>query len=74
LLCIHLDPELNKFQKWGQSIFAILIPIFGPCFVLHTVNVHSPKVIEKIYIPLPFKSIVIPSTKIRKSRPSGKSE
>jgi hypothetical protein len=27
-----------------------------------------------MYIPLPFKSIVIPSTKIRKTRPGGKSE
>lgn len=74
LLCIHLDPELDKVQKWGQSIFAILIPILGPCFVLHTVNDHSPKVIEKMYIPWPFKSIVIPSTKIHKSGPGSNGE
>ena len=74
LLCIHLDPELDKVQKWGQSIFAMLIPILGPCFVLHTVNDHSPKIIEKIYIPWPFKAIVIPSNKIHKSGPGNNGE
>ena len=59
LLCAYLDPELRPTQKLSQSIFIILVPIFGAVIVLKVVNDHAPGVIERFYIPWPLRSLVL---------------
>ncbi len=58
LLCLFLDPELEKIQRWGQSVVVILIPYIGAAFILKLINDHSPEVVSKFFIPWPFKNMV----------------
>jgi hypothetical protein len=58
ILCLFLDPELEAIQRWGQTIFVLLVPFFGAALVLILVNGHSPEVISRFYIPWPFRGLV----------------
>jgi uncharacterized membrane protein YgcG len=58
ILCLFLDPELEPIQRWGQTVFIILIPFFGAALVLKLVKDHSPDVIGRFYIPWPFRGLV----------------
>ena len=59
LLCVMLDPELNRVQRWGQSVVVILVPIIGPLLILKLVNDHSPEVVSRFYIPWPFRQVIL---------------
>ena len=65
MVCILLDPELTRAQKIGQTVFAIIVPIIGPVFVLYIVNTHSPEVIKRLYLPWPLRDMIIGEEKIR---------
>ena len=58
-LCVYLDPDLDSVQRVGQTIVILIIPIVGPLFVLHIVNTHSPDTIRRLYIPWPFRDMVL---------------
>ena len=59
ILCVVLDPDLDKVQRWGQSLFVVLIPFIGATFILKIVNEHSPEVVQRFYIPWPFRNMVL---------------
>jgi uncharacterized membrane protein YgcG len=59
ILCLFLDPDLEPIQRWGQIIIVILLPLIGASIILKLVNDHSPEVINKFYIPWPFKGLVL---------------
>ena len=53
LLCLFLDPDLAPIQRWGQSVFILLVPFLGASFALLLIKSHSPEVVAKFYIPWP---------------------
>lgn len=59
ILCLFLDPDLEPIQRWGQMIIVILLPYIGASIILKLVNDHSPEVIDKFYIPWPFRNLVL---------------
>jgi uncharacterized membrane protein YgcG len=59
ILCLFLDPDLEPIQRWGQMLIVILIPYFGASIILKLVNDHSPEVIDRFYIPWPFRNLVL---------------
>ena len=59
ILCLFLDPDLEPIQRWGQMIIVILLPYIGASIILKLVNDHSPEVIDKFYIPWPFRKLVL---------------
>ena len=59
VLCLFLDPDLESVQRWGQLIIVILAPFYGAIFILKMVNEHSPEVVERFYIPWPFRNMVL---------------
>jgi len=59
LLCLFLDPDLDRIQRVGQSVVVILFPFIGATLILHLVNDHSPEVIARFYIPWPFRGMVL---------------
>ena len=58
-VCVFLDPGLDRFQKVGQILLVLLVPIVGSVLVLYIVNTHSPEVIKRFYIPWPFRNVVL---------------
>jgi len=67
LLCLFLDPDLEPIQRWGQAAMVLLLPFFGASLVLMFVNEHSPEVVDRFYIPWPFKSLVLNKADRRRS-------
>jgi hypothetical protein len=59
ILCVVLDPDLDKIQRWGQTLVVVLIPFIGASFILKLVNEHSPEVVARFYIPWPFRNMVL---------------
>lgn len=59
VLCLFLDPDLESVQRWGQAIVVVLLPYFGAIFILKMVNEHSPEVVERFYIPWPFRNMIL---------------
>ncbi|GEM_PF-1744547 len=58
LLCLFLDPDLAPIQRWGQSVFILLVPFLGASFALLLIKSHSPEVVAKFYIPWPFSRLI----------------
>jgi hypothetical protein len=59
ILCLFLDSELKPIQRWGQTIIVIVFPYLGASFILLLVNEHSPTVIQRFYVPWPFKKLIL---------------
>ena len=66
-ICLILDPDIEPIQKWGQLIFAWVVPFIGAPTVLHLVFHHSPEVVKRFYIPRPFRGMVLGKA-LRKSK------
>lgn len=58
ILCLFLDPDLESVQRYSQMVMILLLPYIGASIVLKFVNDHSPEVINRFYIPWPFKGLV----------------
>lgn len=58
-MCVVLDADLETIQKIGQLGVIFFVPVLGPLFILHIVSQHSPELVQRLYIPWPFKNMVL---------------
>jgi len=58
IIIVKYDGTLDSFQKKSQTLFVLFMPIFGSAFVIYLVNLHSPEVIPKNWIPWPISRII----------------
>ena len=52
------DTTLDSFQRKAQILLVLLVPYFGAGFILHLVNMHSPDIIPKSWVPWPLNALV----------------